>query len=97
MTEELKEIQQKASDGADLKKFKEGSAGIYLYKQAELDEMAALRKIITVPPDDKEAIYKLQLAAAVPRKAIEWIERAMAEGKEAMFQLEEMEAEARDY
>jgi len=84
---------EQASAGADIETFKNSNAGRYLYQKAEVDELAALRKLAKADPGDKETIHRLQLEATAPRLAIQWIEEGIRIGKLAKFTLDEAKAE----
>jgi hypothetical protein len=78
-----------ADAGADFQEFVSGNIGSYLVKRAEQEEVAALRKLMTVDPSDEKAVKTLQLEAAVPRRLIVWIADVIEAGKTAKWQLEQ--------
>lgn len=92
-----KEMTDKANIGADFFSFKHSNVGAYLIKKAEDEEMRMLRQLLTIPPDDKENIWRAQLAAMAPRMVIEWIETTISEGKAAEFSLSQGESDQCDY
>ena len=78
-----------ADIGADCQEFLKSNVGQYLKTCAEEEEMSALRALGYVDPEAKAEIIRLQIKAAVPRRFIEFISRAIGAGKNAEFQLEQ--------
>ena len=92
MTEEKSEYDETmglAHLGADFQVFVKGNVGAYLVARAEQDELAALRRLAQINPSDQDAIYKLQMDAAVPRRVIAWIAEAIQVGRNAQWQIEQ--------
>jgi len=82
-------VREIADLGADFEEFKRGNMGSYLMQCAERDEITALRKLADVDSDDKDAVYKLQLEAKIPKRVVQWIEDIINKGKTAKFQVEQ--------
>jgi hypothetical protein len=88
---EYEQLMTLANAGADFKEFAGSNVGRYMLDKARQDEVAALRKLATVDPADREAIHKLQLEAIVPRRVIKWIDEVISAGKTAEWQLQNLE------
>lgn len=86
---EYEETMDLANIGADFQEFIRGKIGAYLVARAEQDELNALRKLAVINPADQDAIYKLQLDAAVPKRVISWIAEVIQTGRNAQWQIEQ--------
>lgn len=83
------ELLEKAHIGADFRNFANSVVGKELIRRAEYDELCALRKLVTIAPENRDEIFKAQLNAAVPRRALEWLAGAISEGDNAKWSIEQ--------
>lgn len=81
-----------ASLGEAAKDFLKSKVGVYLQKRADECELAALRDLRKAPPGDQEVVAQLQVRAAAPPLAINWLLESIQQGDLAQFSIESLKA-----
>lgn len=94
---EYNDLKFSADIGADFKAFLGSGIGQYLVAKAENDEMKALRVLAEVDPSDSAEIFKLQVAARVPRQVVKWLNDVIKAGEDAKYLIKSIESDGDDY
>ena len=96
MGNDQSELLAQVSIGLDAEQFFKTDIGRYVLGASEQDYLAALEKLSTVSPTDREKIIKFQLEAASAKGAINWLRDAIIKSRHAEHELYIKEAEEND-
>lgn len=84
----VKQLMESAATGQAARRFLEADLGKHIIDKASAEIEDALAELVEAPASDTVLIDRIQTRIKVARQAVMWLTDAIAEGENAMRQLE---------